>query len=181
MIAKRLKKESKLKRLNTYQETKEKRNRRIVPFILLCVLVLSEIRVNSSISYVEIETVSGATTDNLVTPLETEYISPKRRVFVTHYCSCIKCCGYDHSDGYVFGAAGTELIPMKSVASNEYAMGTELLVTHDDGTQEVWTVQDRGGFGYGQLDLYTGTNHQYALSIPNEYVTIQVLGEEYGY
>lgn len=98
-----------------------------------------------------------------------------KRVWVTHYCSCAKCTGVHHNPNNVYGAMGVKLTPMVSVASNEYRLGTRLLVTHSNGKQEIWIVQDRGGMGRGHIDLYVGNNHQLALSIPNEYVTIEVI------
>lgn len=109
------------------------------------------------------------------TTTKIENPNTKRRVWVTHYCSCAKCTGVHHNPNNVYGAMGVKLTPMVSVASNEYRLGTRLLVTHSNGKQEIWIVQDRGGMGRGHIDLYVGNNHQLALSIPNEYVTIEVI------
>lgn len=99
--------------------------------------------------------------------------------YKTNYCSCYKCCGRTHGDRVV-GAYGIELTPFVSVACNDFPCNTELLITHQDGTQEIWIVQDTGGMGSGVIDLYTGNDHNLALNIPNEWVTVQVLGEENG-
>ena len=122
----------------------------------------------------EIEKPNLSLTDNSMA-IYREYVAPHGTYFVTHYCSCPQCTGYQHGD-YVIGAMGTELIPFVSCASADLPFGTKLLITHKDGTQETWVVQDRGYLGGNHLDLYVGSNHSEALSIPNEYVEVQVLG-----
>ena len=127
------------------------------------------------ITLVELKNPIESLTDNSMAIYE-ETIAPHGTFYVTHYCSCPQCTGYQHGD-YVIGAMGTELIPYKSCAApSNIPFGTELLITHKDGTQETWVVQDRGYLGANHLDLYVGSNHSEALSIPNEYVEVQVLG-----
>ena len=109
------------------------------------------------------------------TAIYRENIAPHGTYFVTHYCSCPQCTGYQHGD-YVIGAQGTELIPYVSCASADLPFGTKLRVTHKDGRVETWVVQDRGYLGGNHLDLYVGSNHNEALSVPNEYVEVQVIG-----
>ena len=155
--------------------------KRAIPLIL-SIMALNLIFVsNYKITLVDIENANMSLVEqnkgipNRKAEFTTTKIGNLDKVWVTHYCSCIKCTGVEHNPNNVYGAMGVTLTPMVSVASNEYKLGTRLLVTHSDGKQEIWIVQDRGGMGRGHLDLYVGNNHQLALSIPNEYVNIEVI------
>lgn len=145
-----------------------------IAFLFSLVAFILIFDINYKSYQVDLKKPNLSLTDNFKT-IYTEYIAPHGTYFVTHYCSCSKCTGYNHGD-YVIGAAGTELIPYISCASADLPFGTKLLVTHKDGRQETWVVQDRGYLGGNHLDLYVGSNHSEALSIPNEYVEVQVIG-----
>lgn len=146
----------------------------IIFLILSCTICIIPLTCKNT--EVEISRVTGAMRE--VPPVKSSKLyDHKLRYWKTNYCACAKCCGYVHGD-VVIGAAGVPLTPFKSVACNDFPFGTKLLVTHANGEEEIWIVQDRGGMGKGHLDLYVGRDHQLALSIPNEYLTVEVLTED---
>lgn len=139
-------------------------------FSLVCLILI--INENLNTIQIELKNPIESLTDNSMAIYQTD-LGVTERFYVTFYCSCYQCTGYIHGD-YVIGAAGTELIPFKSVASSRFPMGTELKITHNNGEQEIWVVQDRGHLASNQLDLYIGNDHN--IGWHNEYVEVQVLG-----
>lgn len=97
---------------------------------------------------------AGSSVDGLGTPLYT------RKVNVTHYCACSKCCG-DNADGIT--ASGKRVAPGMVAMSSYYPFGTVLVING-----EVYTVEDRGGSGIendiARVDIYV-EDHQQALRL----------------
>ena len=97
---------------------------------------------------------AGSSVDGLGTPLYT------RKVNVTHYCACSKCCG-DNADGIT--ASSKRVAPGMVAMSSYYPFGTVLVING-----EVYTVEDRGGSGIendiARVDIYV-EDHQQALRL----------------
>jgi len=97
---------------------------------------------------------AGSSVGGLGTPLYT------RKVNVTHYCACSKCCG-DNADGIT--ASGKRVAPGMVAMSSYYPFGTVLVING-----EVYTVEDRGGSGIendiARVDIYV-EDHQQALRL----------------
>jgi len=96
---------------------------------------------------------------------------------VTHYCSCVKCCG-KYADGYF---ASGKRVYVGGVACNWLPFGTKLRVTQGKVTK-IYTVEDRGAksiFGDKDnhrkaLDIYCST-HSEAKGLGVKYLKVEVL------
>ncbi len=95
---------------------------------------------------------------------------------VTYYCACMKCCGKTNG----ITASGTHAKQGRTIAtSDEFEFGTKLLVEFADGSNETFTVEDRGGaIQDNRLDIYMN-KHGDCLKKGRRVVNVYVIKTDY--